>query len=328
MSFDIAAVPLDRIDQADETCRISTDAPDPQLEASIKAIGFINPPILMPISTSVYRIVSGFRRIAAGERLGWAAIDSRILAPETEELRVLGAAIADNAQHRDLNPVEQARAVEKLSRCVAHDTDLIDFGNKLGLSLNQKLIARLRRLHRLSEAIQARIISNAIPLTIALELEKLPHASAEVLADFFDTLRPTLNQQKEMLTWVQDIAGAEDRSIPEVLEAAPIPDILADAHTERPQKLKKVREALKRRRYPTICRFETVLEKNRKALNLPSDICLSAPENLEDNRFAVTISFRSPPEFKEHIDTLSRIADNPHFTAIVNKQIDDQEALY
>jgi hypothetical protein len=328
MNFDIASVRLDRIDQADETYRISTNSSDPQLDASIKAIGFINPPVLMPLKTTAYRIVSGFKRIAAGERLGWTGIDSRILAPETEELWVLGAAIADNAQHRDLNPVEQALAVEKLSRCVNHDADLIDFGNKLGLSLNQKLVARLRLLRRLSDAIQARIISSAIPLTIALELEKLPQSSAEALADLFDTLRPTLNQQKEMLMWVQDIAGAEDRSIPEILEAATIPDILADTYTERPQKLKKVREALKRRRYPTICRFETVLEKNRKALNLPSDICLSAPENFEDNRFAMTISFRSLSEFKEHIDTLTRIADNPNFTAIVNKQIGNQEALY
>jgi len=328
MNFSLAAVRLDRIDQTDETYKISTSPSDPQLAASIQAIGFINPPILSPAKASAYRIVSGFRRIAAGERLGWTEICSRVLSPETAELYVLGAAIADNAQHRDLNLIEQTRGVEKLSRCFTDDIELINFGKKLGLPLNQKLISRLRRLRRLTDAIQARIISNAIPLTIALELEKLPPASAEALADFFDTLRPTLNHQKEMLMWVQEIAGAEDKSIAEVLKAKPVSEILADNHLERPQKLTRIRNALKRRRYPIIYRFETMLEKNRKALNLPSDIRLAVPDNLEDNRFAMTISFRSPLEFKGHIDTLSRMAENPHFTAIVNKQIDDQEALY
>ena len=328
MNFDFVAVRLNLIDQADETYRISTTTGDPQLDASLQAIGCINAPILAPAAASAYRIVSGFKRIAAGERLGWTEMPARLIRPDTEALDILGVAIADNIQHRPLNPVELARAVEKLGRFFADRTGLISYGETLGLSLNQRLIARLERLRRLSDTIQARIISNAIPLTIALELEKLPPASAEALADFFDMLRPTLNQQKEVLMWVQEIAGAEDQSVAEVLNAAPISEIRADHHLERPQKLKKIRNALKRRRYPTIYRFETMLEKNHRALNLPSDIHLSVPENLEDNRFAMTISFHSPLEFKGHIETLSHIADNPHFAAIVNKQIDDQASLY
>ncbi|HMA84510.1 MAG TPA: ParB/Srx family N-terminal domain-containing protein, partial [Desulfosalsimonadaceae bacterium] len=79
MNFSLAAVRLDRIDQTDETYKISTSPSDPQLAASIQAIGFINPPILSPAKASAYRIVSGFRRIAAGERLGWTEICSRVI---------------------------------------------------------------------------------------------------------------------------------------------------------------------------------------------------------------------------------------------------------
>ncbi|MFP4533370.1 MAG: ParB/RepB/Spo0J family partition protein [Desulfobacterales bacterium] len=328
MNFNTASVRLSLIDQADDAYRISTRPPDSQLVASMKALGCLNPPVLYSVNSPGYIIVSGFRRLAAAEHLGWSRIPARIMPPDIETYNIAGIAIADNAQHRELNLIEQARAVEKLASFFTDTAELINFGKNLGLSLNQRLISRLKRMRRLSDSVQAQILSGAIPLTIALALEKLERPAAEALADFFDGLRPTLNQQKEMLEWIKEIAGAWDQSIPDVLKTAPIPGILADHDLDRPQKSKKVREALKRRRYPAICRFEAVMEKNRKALNLPAEIKLSAPAGLEDDRFSMTITFRSPFEFKERIETLSNMADNPCFTAIVNKQIDDQAPLY
>ncbi|MDZ7830543.1 MAG: ParB/RepB/Spo0J family partition protein [Desulfobacterales bacterium] len=328
MNFNTASVRLSLIDQGDNTYKISTRPSDSQLASSIKALGCLNPPILYPIKPAGYLIVSGFRRLAAAEQLGWSRIPARIMPSDIETYDIAGIAIADNAQHRELNLIEQARAVEKLAPFFSNTAELINFGKNLGLSLNQRLISRLKRLRRLSDSVQAQILSGAIPLTIALALEKLEPPAAEALADFFDGLRPTLNQQKEMLEWIQEIAGACDQSIPDVLKTTPIPEILADQDLDRPQKLKKVRNVLKERRYPTICRFEAVMEKNRKALNLPADIRLSAPAGLEDDRFSMTITFRSPLEFKERIEALSNMADDPRFTAIVDKQIDDQAPLY
>lgn len=328
MNFNTASVPLSLIDQADEAYRISTRPCDSQLVTSMQAIGCINPPILFRFRESAYQIISGFRRLAAAERLGWTRIPARIILADTERADMVAIAIADNAQHRELNLIEQARAVEKLEPFFADTGELIAFGKHLGLSLNQRLISRLHRLRRLSDSIQAQIFSGAIPLTIALALEKLENRAAEELADFFDVLRPTLNQQKEILEWIQEIAGAEDQSIPELINAPPISEILVDRHLERPRKLKKIREALKRRRYPAICRYEAAMEKTRKAINLPADIRLAAPPDLEDDRFSVTVTFRSPLEFRARIEVLLNMADDPRFTSIVNKQIDDQAPLY
>lgn len=328
MVYNLNPVPLSSIDRKDLTYQISTPKPVSHTAQSISQVGLINPPILTPRENSGYRIVSGFRRVAACQSLAWPELTARILSSDMKRINILGLAIADNAQHRELNWIEQAKAIEKLSLYLDDDTDILHYLKKLGMQLNREFISRLRRLNNLSDSIKEGVISNTIPLTIALELEKLGPAAAEELSVLFDELRPTLNQQKEILVLAKEIARVEDRSIPDLIKAAPIGEIRADTELDRSQKLKNIRSSLKRRRYPGIHKFEAFFDRNLKALKLPREIGLFPPANFEGNRFSMTISFHSQAEFKAHVETLFRLADDPHFTAIVKKQIDDQETLY
>ena len=324
----IAPVRLSQIDQEDLTYRISTPRPLKGLIDSIRQIGLINSPILMPVDNSGYRIVSGFCRIAACRQLGWSEVFAHILFPDITPITILGLAIADNAQHRELNLVEQATAVEKLRPYFADNTEMSAYAANLGLTLNHALVDRLHRLNRLSDSIKARIISNVIPLTIALELEKLEPPAAEEFAAFFDELRPTLNQQKEIFLLVKEIARAEDLSVEDVINKSPISEFRLDADMDRPQKLKKIRSYLKKRRYPKIHQFEAFYGESLKSLNLPDGIAFSAPANFEGSRFSMTLSFCSQAEFKVHMKWLSDLADNPSFIRLVNKHFDDSETLY
>jgi len=328
MAYRIDSVRFSSIDCNDLTYQISTPTPVDRIAQSISRIGLINPPILSQTKHSGYQIVSGFRRITACQGLGGSGLTARILSPDMAPLHILGLAIADNAQHRDLNLIEQATAIDKLGRYLNDDTDILNYGNSLGMQLNRAFIGRLRRLNNLSRSIKDAVASNTVPLTIALELEKLDAASAEELSFFFEELRPTLNQQKEMVSLVKEIARLEDRLIPELIKAGPVGGIRADTDLDRTQKIKRIRSSLKKRRYPSIHQFEVFFDRSLKALDLPRDIGFSPPADFEGNRFSVTISFHSQAEFKTHIETLFRLAENPHFIAIVEKQIDDQEALY
>lgn len=328
MVYKNKSVQICLIDQKDLTYQISTSKPVDCISQSISQIGLINPPILSPVGNSGYRIVSGFRRIAACKKLGWSELSARILPSDMEQINILGLAIADNVQHRELNLIEQAVAIEKLGLYLDDDTDIISYGKKIGLQLNRQFINRLRRLNKLSDSIKDRVISDTIPLTIALELDKLDAAAAEAVALFFDELRPTLNQQKEILLLVKELARVEDRSISDLIKTGSIGAIRGDMDLDRSQKLKRIRALLKKRRYPAIHHFEALFDRNLKALELPRDIDFSPPANFEGNRFSMTIFFHSLAEFKTHVGTLIRLADDPHFIEILKKQIDNQETLY
>ena len=328
MIYKLHSIRISQIDQKDGAYRISTPKSIKGLVASIRQIGVIHPPILMPLENSGYRIVAGFQRVAACQQLAWQNIQAHILSPDIKPLRVLGLAIADNAQHRELDLIERATAIEKLRHYFSSNAEIVTFANSLGLPLSRELMPRLIRLNGLTASIKARIASNVIPLTIALELETLNPSDAEVMSNFFDELRPSLNQQKDLFLLTKEIAKSEDESISDVLNRPKMLKILQDKDLERPHKLRKIRAYLKKLRYPTIQKFEDAFYRYLNSLDLPNEISFSAPPNFEGSRFSITLSFCTQAEFKAHLEKLRRLLENPKFLSIVNKRFEDQEALY
>jgi len=322
------SVPLSRIDQHDSIYRISTAQPIEQLRDSIRQMGVINPPFLIPQSEASYNIVSGFQRVAVCRELKWTVMPARVLRTDTNSRDCLGLAVADNAQHRELNIIEQARAVQKLGPFFDDPGELVSYAKNLGLPLSRDLIPRLNRLNGLSRSIQNRIAANTISLTISLELAKLAPEEAEALSGLFHEIRPTLSQQKEMLFLVKDIARARDHSITAVLKNGDLPGIRRNPDFNRQQKVGQMLAFLRKQRYPRIHRFGTFFARNLRALDLPANLSLKPPANFEDTRFSMTIDFHSPAGLKTHIQTLQSIADNPHFINIIDKRIDDPDPLH
>jgi len=328
MDFSFIPVPLSRIDREDKTYRISTAQPLAGLVESIRETGLINPPFLIPKGQSVYRIISGFHRLAACLELGWQEMPARVLPEDANPKNCLGHAIADNAQHRELNPIELARAVDRLGGFFDTSEAIASYGNQLGLSLSRELISRLKRVNRLSGTVKKRIAAGTISLSIALELEKLLPAEMEALSGLFHEIRPTLNHQKEMLSLAKDIARAENRGISDVLANAALQEIRLNPDFTRQQKVRGIRDWLQKRRYPRIQRYEALFARSLRALDLPPAFSLKVPANFEGTQFALMIHFHSPAEFQSHLEWLHHIADNPNFVDMINKRIDDSEPIY
>lgn len=328
MEYSFIPVPLSSIDLSDKTYRISTARPLAGLIESTRETGLINPPILISKGQPCYRLVSGFHRAAACFELGWHEMTARVLPEDASPKSCLGLAIADNAQHRELNPIELARAVEKLAPFFDTAEAIARYGNQLGLSLNRELIDRLKRINRLPAAVKKMIAANTISLAIALELEKLPPEAAEALSALFHEIRPTLSHQKEMLTLAKDIARAEDNSISGVLANAALQEIRLNPDFTRQQKIRGILDWLQKRRYPRIQRFERRFARSLRTLDLPPALSLKAPPHFEGTQFSLVIQFHSPAELKSHLQTLQHIADTPNFVDMINKKIDDPELIH
>lgn len=328
MKANPVSIGLARINTEDCEFQISSDSCVEALASSIAQIGLIHPPFVISRPDSTCAVVSGFRRIRACAQLGWSEIPVCFVPPERGALDVLALAVADNAQHRELNLIEQARVVDKLYPFFASEADLAAYCGPLGLCLNRELVSRLKRIQRLSPAIRDCIDRGSISLSIALELEKLEGPEGEALAGLFDALRPTLSQQKEMLTMAKDIAAAEDLSVPDLLETGLLAGIRSNTDLNRQQKVKQVRALLKKRRYPGIKAFEEAFEKNRRALNLPEAVALRPPPDFEARQFSLTITFQTAAELVTHMQTLGRLPADPHFEAIINKRFADSDPIH
>lgn len=110
----LASLPVSAIEPHPEQPRRQFDEESlAELAASIAARGVIQPVIVRPLPGGRYQLVAGERRWRAAQRARLHEIPA--LVQELEERDVMALALIENLQRKDLNPVEEARAYQRLS---------------------------------------------------------------------------------------------------------------------------------------------------------------------------------------------------------------------
>ncbi len=84
-----------------------------ELAASIAQRGVIQPIIVRPTDTGAYQLVAGERRWRAAQKAQLHEIPA--LVRDLSDREVMALALIENLQREDLNPIEEARAYQRLS---------------------------------------------------------------------------------------------------------------------------------------------------------------------------------------------------------------------
>ncbi|MBL7195346.1 MAG: ParB N-terminal domain-containing protein [Desulfobacterales bacterium] len=310
MRFNIKTVPLSCIDSEDNTYRVTTKTKLDDLINSINKVGLINPPLLIA-KGSAFTIICGFCRIEACRYLGWAALEVKILGSDTSRLQCAKIAIADNTMQRQLNLIEKSKALSMLSSFYKDSISLSKAASELGLPDNPALIKKIKNICRLPLSVQDCILSNTIPLSIAVELGMLEQDAAILLVNLFHEFKLSLNKQKEIIILIKEIAFRENISIMEALRKCDFPDILNREDLDRTQKTQKIRAYLKQRRFPEITRAKREFENNVKELKLGKGIKLIPPADFEGSNYMLNLRFNSIKELQERAVKLNNIVKDP-----------------
>ncbi len=306
-------IQLSHIDLEDTTYRITTNTNLDDLIDSVKNVGLLNPPLLIEESeiknqkSKIFRIISGFRRIEASKSLGWPDIEAWIADPGTEKFECARCAVTDNALQRPLNLIEVSRSLKMLSVFFKDQKELAKTASKLGLPDNPSVIKKIESLCLLPLSIQNAILSDTIPLTIALELKQLEKDTAIAFAKLFDELKPSLNKQREIITLTKEIAVREDTSVLKILQGSCLQEISDNHELNRNQKTGKIRYYLKQRRFPSITQAEEKFGKLVQELKLGNNANLTPPNNFEGTSYNLNLHFSSLAELKEHQAMLDRL---------------------
>jgi ParB family chromosome partitioning protein len=85
-----------------------------ELADSIRSSGVVQPIMLRPGANGRFQLVAGERRWLASKRAGKSTVPAVVKQISNEQ--AMEITIVENLQREDLNPVEQARAFERLSR--------------------------------------------------------------------------------------------------------------------------------------------------------------------------------------------------------------------
>lgn len=110
----LALIPVARIEPLPGQPRthFNEEALD-ELASSIAARGVIQPIIVRPLGEGRYQLVAGERRWRAAQRARLHEIPALIR--ELDQREVMALALIENLQREDLNPLEEARAYQKLA---------------------------------------------------------------------------------------------------------------------------------------------------------------------------------------------------------------------
>ncbi|MGA8041499.1 MAG: ParB/RepB/Spo0J family partition protein [Terracidiphilus sp.] len=108
-------IPVEMVDRNPFQTRTHMDATElEELAASITANGVVQPILVRPLANGRFQLIAGERRWRASQKAGKKTIPA-ILRQVSDE-QAMEITIVENLQRADLNPMEQARAFERLSR--------------------------------------------------------------------------------------------------------------------------------------------------------------------------------------------------------------------
>ncbi|MHA7816473.1 MAG: ParB/RepB/Spo0J family partition protein [Pseudohaliea sp.] len=119
-----------------------------ELADSIKAQGLMQPIVIRPISDKRYEIIAGERRWRAAQLAGLGEIPA--LVRDVTDEAAIAMALIENIQREDLNPIEEAVALQRLQR----EFDLTQQEVAQAVGKSRSTVANLLRLMSLEPEVR------------------------------------------------------------------------------------------------------------------------------------------------------------------------------
>jgi ParB family chromosome partitioning protein len=169
----LMALPVSQIEpHPEQPRRVFDDAALDELAASIAARGVIQPVIVRPLGPGRYQLVAGERRWRASQRARLHEIPA--IVRELTEREVMALALIENLQREDLNPIEEARAYQRLAE--SEGMTQADIARMVDKSRSH--VANLQRLLALPEPVIALVEAGKLSMGHARALVGVEDAEA------------------------------------------------------------------------------------------------------------------------------------------------------
>ena len=144
-----------------------------ELARSIRSNGVIQPIVVRKAGTR-YEIIAGERRWRASQRAGLLKVP--IVVRDTPDEQLLAAALIENIQREDLNPIEQAHAYRRL----ADEFTLTQEQIADAVGKDRSSVANIMRLLKLPHEMRESVAAGTLAMGHARALLALPDEAAQL----------------------------------------------------------------------------------------------------------------------------------------------------
>lgn len=215
---ELRSLPVERIQRGVYQPRMDMHTESLQdLADSIKAQGVVQPIVVRLVSKGQYEIIAGERRWRAAQLAGLTEIPAVVR--EVDDRAAIAMALIENIQRENLNPLEEANALERLIR----EFELTHQQAAEAVGRSRAAVSNLLRLLELHDGVKEMVQKGQLEMgharaLLALPLKAQPDAAHQV-AHRDLTVRATERLVKQLLSHPAGAAAP-------ATNRAPSPDLL------------------------------------------------------------------------------------------------------
>jgi ParB family transcriptional regulator, chromosome partitioning protein len=208
-------IPVDQIERNPFQTRATVDESGlKELSASIAASGVVQPVLVRPLAENRFQLIAGERRWLASKLAGKTTVPA-ILRHVSDE-QAMEITIVENLQRTDLNPMEQARAYDRL----AHHFKMTQEQMAVRTGKDRASVANFLRLLRLPLEVQQKVENGSLSFGHARTLLSLESPEAILKAAQKVTALSMSVRQTE--SYVQGLLNPEKSDKGEQKEKTPV----------------------------------------------------------------------------------------------------------
>lgn len=209
---------FDVIAWSDRSFRLTYRRCPQLLLASVREVGVLNPLIVSEGDTpDRYRIVTGWLRFEAARAADRNSVPCHVYSNFPSKLMLL-CGLFDNIGHRQLNPMEKALALQRLSEHYTKEEIVENFLPMIGGANGTDVWHRAQTLTKMPETLQWALADGALDEQAALTLMALPVGSPERVYDLMKSLGMSPAMQRDAATMFFEIWERDDTTPVEIIE--------------------------------------------------------------------------------------------------------------
>lgn len=292
-------IPINNINLADDSFRMTFLPEIARLRCSIKQIGVVAPIHLRHTSDGSYQIISGYRRVLACQELNRQTIPALIY--EHNDLSPVQAFLHnlhDNVFSRTLNTIEKAMVISKLHNMYGMTEDELtnNYLPLMGEGKSYKLLHQFISIDQVIEKVKEHIVETDMAPSNAARIAELSPTTQQALYNVLRHIRPNTNKLNELLTLIREISARDGISVEDVLHRYELLTIVARPDVAAPEKVAALRQTLKGVKLPQLTQKQEEFSRLISDLHLPDKAYLKADPYFENPNMKLEYTFDAPEE--------------------------------
>jgi len=281
----------------------------PELLASIKRIGILQPPIVLQLSSDRYKLLCGHFRLLSQQITNPSdtQITCLVLEKDIPIKQILYTILENQLITGNISSIEKAYFLKYCLNYMEFNEISESFLPIMGEKAQIHTIKKLSSLLTLEPELQVSIHDGKISGKTAQEFLSLPSSDRLMLHDIFLDLELGGGKQNRLLTLSKDLAYREEKTIKELLSSSKYQEILLHHEMNKPQKIANLLTILQKNISPQSSSAEEAFLKIVHKMDLPSACSITHSLSFERDDVSVTLTFPSLSLVENHIQAIKKI---------------------